>query len=74
MQLIHYVMQDNFHRGRAPARQPTQVDRKRREVVSVGLRSCPSIARFSRILNCVHQLRHKKAMRQPLQQLGRACR
>ena len=32
------------------------MERKSREVVSVGLRSCPSIARFSRILNCVHQL------------------
>ena len=41
----------------APARTPTQVERKRREVVSVGLRSCPSIARRSSTTNCVHQLR-----------------
>ena len=41
----------------APARTPTQVDRKRREVVSGGLRSCPSIARRSSTTNCVTQLR-----------------
>ena len=41
----------------APARTPTQVERKRREVVSVGLRSCPSIARRSNTTNCVIQLR-----------------
>lgn len=41
----------------APARTPTQVERKRREVVSVGLRSCPSIARRSSTTNCVIQLR-----------------
>lgn len=51
-------MQDT-HAGeaRAPARQPTQVERKRREVVSVGLRSCASIARRSSTWNCTHQLR-----------------
>ena len=44
-------------RSHAPARTPTQVERKRREVVSVGLRSCPSIARRSSTTNCVGQLR-----------------
>ena len=48
-------------RWRAPARTPTQVERKRREVVSVGLRSCPSIARRSSTTNCVGQLRSARA-------------
>ena len=46
---------------RAPARTPTQVERKRREVVSVGLRSCPSIARRSSTTNCVGQLHGARA-------------
>ena len=41
----------------APASTPTQVDRNSREVVSVGLRSCASIARRSSTRNCVTQLR-----------------
>lgn len=39
-----------------PASAPTQVDRNRRDVVSVGLRSCDSIARRSSTRNCVSQL------------------
>ena len=50
-------------RSHAPARTPTQVERKRREVVSVGLRSCPSIARRSSTTNCVGQLRSARGFR-----------
>jgi len=54
-------------RVRAPASTPTQVLRKSREVVSVGLRSCASIARRSSTRNCVTQLRGaRRRTRQPL--------
>lgn len=43
-------------RSGTPASAPTQVDRNRRDVVSVGLRSCDSIARRSSTRNCVSQL------------------
>ena len=41
----------------APPIVPTQVDRKRRPVTSVGLRSCASSARLNSSPNWVHQLR-----------------
>jgi len=54
-------------RVRAPASTPTQVLRKSRDVVSVGLRSCASIARRSSTRNCVTQLRGaRRRTRQPV--------
>ena len=40
-----------------PPMVPTQVDRNRRPVTSVGLRSCASSARLNSSPNWVHQLR-----------------